>query len=45
MLIKAIGEPRMTLVQKLAAFDPGRYGGEVMATPRVGEEMLTPAKR
>ena len=38
VLIKAIGEPRMTLAQKLAAFDPGRHGGEVMKTPRVGEE-------
>ena len=34
------GEPRLTLKQKLARFDPKRHGGEIMATRRVGEEML-----
>ena len=39
VLVKAIGEPRLTLAQKLAAFDPTRHGGEVMATGRVGKEV------
>ena len=39
VLVKAIGEPRLTLAQKLAAFDPARHGGEVMATRAVGNEV------
>ena len=40
VLIKAIGEPRLTLAQKLAAFDPGRHGGEVMTVTRKGNEVF-----
>jgi antitoxin MazE len=40
VLVKAIGEPRLTLAQKLAAFDPARHGGEAMATGRVGREVF-----
>ena len=40
VLVKAVGEPRLTLAQKLAAFDPIRHGGEVMATKRVGNEVF-----
>lgn len=40
VLVKAIGEPRLTLAQKLAAFDPARHGGEVMATKAVGNEVV-----
>ena len=40
VLVKAIGEPRLTLSQKLAAFDPTRHGGESMATGRVGREVF-----
>ena len=40
VLVKAIGEPRLTLTQKLAAFDPVRHGGEAMATGRVGNEVF-----
>lgn len=39
VLVKAIGEPRLTLAQKLAAFDPARHGGEAMATRAVGNEV------
>ncbi len=38
VLVTAIGEPRLSLAQKLAAFDPARHGGEAMATGRVGKE-------
>ena len=40
VLVRALGEPRLTLAQKLAAFDPARHGGEVMATTRVGREVV-----
>ena len=32
VLIKPVGEPELTLPQKLVAFDPARHGGEAMAT-------------
>ena len=40
VLVTAVGEPRLTLAQKLAAFDPDRHGGELMATARVGNEVF-----
>ena len=40
VLVRALGEPRLTLAQKLAAFDPALHAGEAMATRRVGDEVL-----
>jgi len=40
VLVRAIGEPKLTLAQKLAAFDPVRHAGEGMATGRVGKEVF-----
>lgn len=40
VLVKAIGKPRLTLAQKLAAFDPARHGGEAMTTDRIGKEVF-----
>ena len=40
VLVRPLGEPRLTLAQKLAAFDPALHGGEVMATRPVGNELL-----
>ncbi|MGB5104035.1 MAG: AbrB/MazE/SpoVT family DNA-binding domain-containing protein [Steroidobacteraceae bacterium] len=40
VLVRAIGEPKLSLAQKLAAFDPDRHGSEVMATERVGREVF-----
>lgn len=40
VVVKGLGEPRLTLTQKLAAFDPIRHGGEVMATGHVGKEVF-----
>jgi antitoxin MazE len=40
ILVKALGEPRLTLAQKLAAFDPDLHSGEVMATGPIGNEVL-----
>ena len=34
------GEPKLTLAQKLAAFDPALHGGQVMATRPIGNEVL-----
>jgi len=35
--IKPVGEPKLTLAQKLVRFDPKKHGGELMATRRGGE--------
>lgn len=40
VLVKPIGEPKLTLAQKLALFDPAVHGGEVMLTRPVGGEVL-----
>jgi len=40
VLVRAIGTPKLTLAQKLAAFDPALHGGEAMATRPVGNEAL-----
>ena len=40
VLVKALGEPKLTLAQKLAAFDPALHSGEVIATRPVGNEAL-----
>jgi len=40
ILVKPLGEPKLTLAQKLAAFDPALHGGEAMATGLVGSEEL-----
>jgi antitoxin MazE len=40
VVVRPLGEPKLTLSQKLAAFDPAMHGGEVMATRPVGNEVL-----
>lgn len=40
ILVKVIGMPKLTLAQKLAAFDPERHGGESMALSPVGNETV-----
>jgi antitoxin MazE len=40
VVVRPIGEPKLTLAQKLALFDPARHGGEVMETGRVGAEVF-----
>ena len=40
VLVRSIGEPKLTLAPKLAAFDPVLHGGEAMATGPVGKEVL-----
>ncbi len=40
VFLRAAGAPKLTLAQKLKAFDPNLHGGEVMATGRVGAEVF-----
>jgi len=40
VMVKAVGEPKLTLVQKLALFDLTKHGGEAMASGLVGAEAL-----
>ena len=40
VFLRAVGEPKLTLAQKLKAFDPALHGGEAMATGRIGAEVF-----
>ena len=40
IFVRLAGKPKLTLAQKLKAFDPERHGGEVMASGRVGKEVF-----
>ncbi len=40
ILIRPAGKPRLTLEQKLKAFDPKIHGGEAMMSGRVGAEVF-----
>ena len=40
VFLRAVGEPKLTLAQKLKAFDPAIHGGEAMASGRVGAEVF-----
>jgi antitoxin MazE len=38
--VRVAGKPKLSLAQKLKAFDPEKHGGEVMASGRVGKEIF-----
>jgi len=40
VLVKPAGTPKLTLAQKLAAYDLTRHSGEAMAVHLVGKEVL-----
>lgn len=40
VFLRAVGKPKLTLAQKLKAFDPALHGGEVMSAGRVGAEVF-----
>jgi len=40
VFLRTVGKPKLTLAQKLKAFDPVVHGGEVMATGRIGAEVF-----
>ena len=40
VFLRATGKPKLTLAQKLKAFDPALHGGEAMETGRIGAEVF-----
>ena len=40
VLVKPAGAPKLTLAQKLSAYDPTRHNGEAMAVLPVGKEVV-----
>lgn len=40
VLVRPTGPPKLTLAQKLTAFDPALHGGEAMTSGAVGKEVL-----
>lgn len=40
VFLRAAGKPKLTLAQKLKAFDPKSHGGEAMVSGRVGAEVF-----
>lgn len=40
VFLRTAGKPRLTLAQKLKAFDPAVHSGEAMASARVGAEVF-----
>jgi antitoxin MazE len=39
-LVRVVGKPKLSLAQKLKAFDPKMHGGEAMAKGRIGAEIF-----
>ncbi len=40
VLLRVVGKPKLSLNQKLKAFDPERHGGEVMTSKPIGKEII-----
>ena len=40
VFLRSMGKPKLTLAQKLRAFEPAVHGDEVMVTGRVGAEVF-----
>ncbi len=40
VLVRPVGQPKLSLAQKLALFDPTLHGGQLMQTVPVGREVL-----
>ena len=38
IFLRVQGEPKLSLAQKLKAFEPSKHGGEAMAAGRIGAE-------
>lgn len=45
VLVKATGRRKLTLDERLAAFDPKKHGGEAMAVQLIGQEKLYAPKK
>jgi antitoxin MazE len=40
VLLRIVGKPKLSLSQKLKAFDPEQHGGEVMTSKSIGKEII-----
>lgn len=40
VLLRVVGKPKLSLTQKLKAFDAEKHGGEVMVSTPIGKEMI-----
>lgn len=40
VLLRVVGKPKLSLSQKLKAFDPEAHGGEVMTSTPIGKEII-----
>ena len=40
VLLRIVGKPKLSLNQKLKAFDPEQHGGEVMTSKSIGKEII-----
>ncbi|MBT8561278.1 PbsX family transcriptional regulator [Polynucleobacter paneuropaeus] len=40
VLLRVVGKPKLSLSQKLKAFDPKQHGGEIMDTQPIGKEVI-----
>lgn len=40
VLLRVIGKPKLSLSQKLKAFDPEQHGGEMMNSAPIGKELI-----
>jgi antitoxin MazE len=45
ILVKPTGQRKLTLDERLAAFDPKKHGGEVMAVKQIGLEKFNANKK
>jgi antitoxin MazE len=45
VFVRVSGKPKLSLAQKLKAFDPAKHGGEAMATGPVGVEAFADGSR
>lgn len=40
VLLRVVGKPKLSLNQKLKAYDPNQHGGEVMDSTPIGKEII-----
>jgi antitoxin MazE len=40
VLLRVVGKPKLSLSQKLKAFDPEKHSGEAMLTTAIGKEII-----
>ena len=40
VLLRVLGKPKLSLTQKLKAFDPEKHSGEVISSAPIGKEII-----